>query len=669
MSGSVEDTPDGVWFTVEDRRYRLLSPLRRTPQGEIELLLALHHGPGDPCRHQDDVNTSVADGRRAFAEQCHGLDADVIVQDLLALDAAVRRTLDQEAAEGGDRAPEPAELSRCGDVEEGEHAYYRVRIGRNGAAVRTPISSFVIVLRLRVWVDGTEALRADLRLAQGTFPDVTFERAHWHGRGAFLKALPALDLRCVATATEIQDIQGLVAAKAVPTTRGTRALGACEGGYWVTEEGVLGADGWIDDPPITYVPYGGVCPLPGYVRHRAVAPEASLAVAEACSRQIWSVHEVGVIGPMLGWFFATPFKPALQRRLGHFPILNCWGTRGGGKTSLLALLWRLFGVESLLLSCTETEFALLSLLSSTTSIPLVFDEWKPANMRPDQVKRFERLLHRAYQGDAEHRGRPDLRLIPYRVTAPVAVAGEVPVAVQSALVERVIPVSPSPRWLAAHPEARQAFRELMALPLPAFAPLYVLWCLRRDAEADLARAERALQDALGDRVPPGRVRDNLLVIAFGLGQLLDFGDALGLPRPAGLDLKAVLAPALEQLCGPDGGTRTAADLLLEHLATLAETGRLRRGQHYALTTEGHLALRLNLCLPEFQRYIRQTHLNAEVLTPSAYMQQLRENAQAQGYVLETSGRASFGTGRQRAVIIDRTRAEQAGLDLGGFPRR
>jgi hypothetical protein len=508
-----------------------------------------------------------------------------------------------------------------------------------------------------------------LQLPQQTFPDVTFERSHWHSRGAFLKALPALDLRCVATSVELQDIQGLVAAKAVPTTRGTRALGACEGGVWVTKEGVLDAEGWMKDPPILYVPHGGVCPLTGYVRYRSVAPETSLAVAEACYRQIWSVHEVGVIGPMLGWFFGTPLKPMLQRWLGHFPILNCWGTRGGGKTSLLALLWRLFGMESVLLSCTETEFALLSLVSSTTSIPLVFDEWKPSNTRPDQVKRFERLLHRAYQGDAEHRGRPDLRLIPYRVTAPLAMAGEVPVAVQSALLERVIPVSPSPYWLAAHPEARQAFRELMALPLPAFAPLYVSWCLRRDVDADLARAEQALQNTLGDRVLPGRVHDNLLVVVFGLGQFLDFGGALGLPRPAGLDLRAMLAPVLEQLCTPDGTTRTAADLLLEQLATLAEMGRIQRGQHYNLTKEGHLALRLNLCLPELQRYLRQTKLHAEVLTQGAYMQQLRENAQAEGYVVETSRRASFGAGRQRAVIIDRTRAEQAGLDLDGFPRR
>jgi DNA primase len=137
------------------------------------------------------------------------------------------------------------------------------------------------------------------------------------------------------------------------------------------------------------------------------APTAS-EVATTFYTCVWGLHEPSVIGPMVGWFFATPFKPPLHRRLGHFPIFNCWGTKGAGKTSLLQLFWRLFGVVSPLFSVTETDFSLLTLLSATTSIPLVFDEFKPWDMRQDQVRRFERMVRRVYQGEVEHRGRPDL---------------------------------------------------------------------------------------------------------------------------------------------------------------------------------------------------------------------------------------------------------------------
>jgi hypothetical protein len=197
----------------------------------------------------------------------------------------------------------------------------------------------------------------------------------------------------------------------------------------------------------------------------------------------------------------------------------------------------------------------------------------------------------------------------------------------------------------------------MTLPFSACAPRYG-WCLRRDVEADLVRADQVLQDAVGDRALAARVRDTLLVVVFGAD--------LNLSLPVPLDLPALLAPLLDQLGAPDGSTRTAADVLLEQLATLAELGRLRCGTHYSLTREGHLALRLDLCLAACRHDVRQTQLKTEALTQAAYLRQRHENAEGKGYVQHTSQRVYFSQVRQRAVMIDPVLAEQAGLDLGGF---
>jgi hypothetical protein len=64
--------------------------------------------------------------------------------------------------------------------------------------------------------------------------------------------------------------------------------------------------------------------------------------------------------------------------------------------------------------------------------------------------------------------------------------------------------------------------------------------------------------------------------------------------------------------------------------------------------------------------VREARLDTEVLSRAAYLQQLRENVQAKGYIKHTSERTYFRRQRQRAVVIDRARAEHAGLDLGGF---
>jgi hypothetical protein len=386
--------------------------------------------------------------------------------DLLDLDAAFRTAIAHEAQAQTAETPEGKSRPRCGQVEEGEDGYHRVIGDRQGTEIRIPLSSFIFE------ADGVEAIKGSLRGAKGVVSGVTFERHHFNSRGQFLRALGSLDHWCIASDNEIQCLQAILAEKAVPRKQDTRALGA-HGHLWVTEDGVFDATGWMADAPILYVPFGGTSPLAGRLHYRGVEAEATSQVLAAYYQHVWNLHVHPVIGPVVGWFFATAFKPQMQRRLGHFPILNCWGTKGAGKTSLLLLMWRLFGIISPLLSVTETEFALLNLLSATTSIPLVFDEFKPWDMRQDQVRRLERMVRRTYQGDVEHRGRPDLTLVSFQLIAPIAVAGEVSLVTQPALAERIIAVSPSPQWLMEHPEAREAYRLLAALPLHAFAAQYI----------------------------------------------------------------------------------------------------------------------------------------------------------------------------------------------------
>jgi hypothetical protein len=67
MSETFEHTPHGLWFSIDDRRYRLLSSSWRNTRGEIVRVIALYHGSGTSRRHQDQVNTSIAIGRRTFA--------------------------------------------------------------------------------------------------------------------------------------------------------------------------------------------------------------------------------------------------------------------------------------------------------------------------------------------------------------------------------------------------------------------------------------------------------------------------------------------------------------------------------------------------------------------------------------------------------------------------
>jgi hypothetical protein len=553
-----------------------------------------------------------------------------------------------------------------GGVLQAADGYYRLRTVKE-QLIKTQISSFLVKPTLRIWVDGSEAVRANISVRDKILGEVTIERHCWYSRGAFLKVLTSLDQWCIATDNEIQAIQAMVAMQKVPSKHGTRTLGLVDG-VWVSDEGIFDQSGWISDPELVYLPVSGESPLTGRLRYRVPNPLERVAVVQAFYERVWKLNELTVVGALIGWFFSTPSKPHIQHQINHFPILNVWGTMGAGKTSLLRLFWKLFGVDSELLACTDTEFSLLSLLSATSSIPLVFDEFKPYDMKPDQVRRFERILRRVYDGDTEHRGRPDLRLIAYRLMAPVAVAGEVSVARQPAMRERIIPVSPSKTWLPEHEDARKAYWELVKLPLHAFASLFIEWSMRQDFPSEWTAADQALSESI-DREMPERIRDGLHVVSFGLRQFERFGQELDLSIPEQLDIGVIFHGILDQLVNADGRSRVGLDVLLEHLAAMAEMGRLIEGRHYlAKKADSSLALRLDSCLAEYRRYAKDTASDDEVLSKESYLRQLRENHESKGYVIEVSGRAYFGNDQLRVVKIDRDRAEASGIDLGGFTR-
>ena len=125
----------------------------------------------------------------------------------------------------------------------------------------------------------------------------------------------------------------------------------------------------------------------------------------------------------------------------------------------------------------------------------------------------------------------------------------------------------------------------------------------------------------------------------------------------------------ELVCGQQGVTKLALDYMIEHLATMAETGKLQSGIHYKFQ-KGEVAIRLAPCLAEFRRYHRDTQLGGELLDGNAYRKQVRENLEREGYITAGSELVRFthdgGSQAKRAVIVNIEQAEEAGLDLSGF---
>ena len=218
---------------------------------------------------------------------------------------------------------------------------------------------------------------------------------------------------------------------------------------------------------------------------------------------------------------------------------------------------------------------------------------------------------------------------------------------------------------------RKAMLSLRDLQLQAFMSRYIPFCLRTDFDKELNKAEVLATDLLDDmNTLPDRVRKNLTVLIFGFSQFIRFGIEQGVVDEND-DFTAPLSEAVttvrNTLCGEDGVTKVALDYMLEHLAVMAETGRLKSERDYVIReTYGDIAIRFDSCFAEFRKFHRETQLDGELLNAQAYRKQMKENCERGGYITHTRDRAQFGKTQKRGVIIDLDRTRDIGMDLDGF---
>lgn len=249
---------------------------------------------------------------------------------------------------------------------------------------------------------------------------------------------------------------------------------------------------------------------------------------------ITSINQSGVTLPVLGWFFASPFKPALLDAGVRFPHLNIFGTRGSGKSSFIKLMLRMMGVsDPRSFDAGTTPFVLLSLLGSTNAVPLSLTEF-----RLDNSQRLARMLLISYDSGRDARGNADQTTTEYPMTAPLVIDGEDGIA-DPATKERTIMVRLTPETIAVGTAEHKAFGAVNALPVEMIAGHYVKQSLDTSPQAAKAEFDKSLKAVVSDlaeRGMPDRIANNVAVVNFGLSRLQcwlhSYGVKLPLERPA-----------------------------------------------------------------------------------------------------------------------------------------
>lgn len=122
----------------------------------------------------------------------------------------------------------------------------------------------------------------------------------------------------------------------------------------------------------------------------------------------FKLYPKDVMARALGYHLACFLAQPIRHKARQFPMLQVYGQAGAGKTSLTQLLGSLhfYNKEQTVWSAGDmTPFALTSLLQSSGSIPVLFDEFKKRELGFKKSQDFMMIMRNNYTGNSGGKGR------------------------------------------------------------------------------------------------------------------------------------------------------------------------------------------------------------------------------------------------------------------------
>lgn len=465
---------------------------------------------------------------------------------------------------------------------------------------------------------------------------------------------------------------------------------------FVLPEGSITADGWAETPKFVFTNDGS--PLTQKVRLSSKAKVDNVnreSVAEIV-KLLPQTRRPDRLLPILGWFYAAATCPLIRAWENEFNHLSVLGETGAGKTTTVSVFWKLFGMDDDLIPADSTGHAQLTALSSTNAIPVVFDEYKPADIDDRRINSLHNYLRIATRGGTESKGNPDHTTDSYQLRAPVCLAGEQPIRGPAEERRTIMTTVTREVTIGSTAESR-ALAQLIGghagdvyydgYDLEQHALLFYQWLLQQDRSelknlwrqchgrtvAHLKQQELTLE-SLDDIVLQG-----FQTVRFGCNLYRNFADYLGIDPDETPVTEAAINEAIEYIATEgDGSEHTShLDKLLMLCCRAAAADYLKEGEHYRIMGDSagkqlELRLRLSTGFDQVRRYARDHDIQGEDLLETAddYRARIRDNEDRDdGYITEssiTTRLENAGKIRCIGININRIRRQVSGFETAAF---
>lgn len=154
------------------------------------------------------------------------------------------------------------------------------------------------------------------------------------------------------------------------------------------------------------------------------------------------------ISKLIGWMTSCFYSQLFRRAYGKFPLMHINGVAGSGKSETVEGLMHMFYYkgEPLIMSPASTNFALISAIAGSASIPVIVDEYKPHTMNPTRLNELKANFRSSYNTQSVSKGGGNrtkdnfAALNTVKLTGPVMFIAEA-IEQETALLERCVVVT------------------------------------------------------------------------------------------------------------------------------------------------------------------------------------------------------------------------------------
>lgn len=342
---------------------------------------------------------------------------------------------------------------------------------------------------------------------------------------------------------------------------------------------------------------------------------------------------------ILGWCCVCFFKERLRQRNIKLSHLVLEGAAGSGKSETLEkVIQPIFGLTGSGIACSGiTKFSNLKSTSSTNTLPIIFEEYKPHKMGKATVEIVSAIVRDTYDCHTEIRGKQNLSVVNYMRKSPICIVGEAGFN-ESAARERIIDVqfAVSDRT----EEHTQNFKQLekkreLLGRLGKSMLMLALNMPDKDFESFIGKSKAFANLNLKSRVELG-----VSNMYLGILLLKDLFESyhLDFEKCTGITLTEIRNALTNNIMGAmdeGGGVRSAADNIIQKFDVMALKGRIRDGDTFIVNRESNeLCLRVNTIYDEFTKYVKEYDIrDIDMLPQGDFTKQLRKERYFREYAL------------------------------------